>query len=303
MQDRRGLVRYAWLSIATAILTIGLKTGAYLLTDSVGLLSDAIESSVNLAAAVFALIALSVAALPPDEEHAYGHAKAEYFSCGAEGALILIAAATITYSAVNRLVEPQPLDQLGPGIVVSVLAALFNLGTARILARAGDRYNSATLTADSQHLLTDVWSSVAVVAGMVAVAITGWPVLDPLIALGVAVQIVFAGIRLVRRSIHGLMDVSLPADEMDKVIGILERYKRHESIWYHALRSRQSGALRFVSVHIQVPGAWTVQRGHTLLEQIEKDMRDELNPISVLTHLEPVEDPSSWRDIRLNRGA
>lgn len=301
MQERRDLVRYAWLSIATAILTIGLKAGAYLLTNSVGLLSDALESSVNLAAAIFALIALTVAASPPDEEHAYGHAKAEYFSCGAEGALILIAAATIVFSAVRRLIEPQPLEQLGPGIVVSMLAALFNLGAARVLARAGHQYDSATLAADAQHLLTDVWTSAGVVVGMGAVAVTGWQSLDPLIALGVAIQIVFAGIRLVRRSIHGLMDTSLPAHEMDKVVDILETYKERENIWYHALRSRQSGALRFVSVHIQVPGAWTVQRGHTLLEKIERDMRKELNPISVFTHLEPVEDPISWRDIHLDR--
>jgi cation diffusion facilitator family transporter len=301
MQDRRRLVRYAWLSIATAVVTIALKAGAYLLTDSVGLLSDALESSVNLVAALVALITLTIAALPPDDDHAYGHAKAEYFSSGVEGSLILVAAATIIVSAIRRLVEPAPPEQLGLGIVISVVAALCNLLVARVLQQAGSQYDSVTLTADAQHLMTDVWTSGGVIVGMGAVAATGWNILDPLIALAVAAQIVLAGIRLVKSSVLGLMDTALPAHELARLEGVLERYQRTENIWYHALRSRQSGSIRFVSVHIQVPGAWTVQRGHTLLENIELDMRKELGSLSVLTHLEPVEDPASWRDIPLNR--
>jgi cation diffusion facilitator family transporter len=301
MQERRRLVRYAWLSIATAILTISLKAGAYLLTDSVGLLSDALESGVNLIAAVFALSMLTIAALPPDDEHAYGHAKAEYFSCGAEGSLILIAAATIVVSAIRRLAAPEPPEQLGLGLVISVIAAICNLIVARVLHQAGSQYDSVTLTADAQHLMTDVWTSGGVIIGIAAVALTGLNILDPLIALAVAAQILLAGVRLVKRSILGLMDTALPANELEQLEAVLERYKRAENIWYHALRSRQSGSQRFVSVHIQVPGAWSVQRGHTLLENIEQDMRKELSPLSVITHLEPVEDPASWRDIELNR--
>jgi len=300
MQDRRLLTRYAWLSIGTAVFTILLKTAAYLLTGSVGLLSDALESGVNLVAAVFALIVLIIAAMPPDEEHAYGHAKAEYFSSGVEGALILIAAGTIAYTAVLRLINPQPLAQVGAGLIVSVVAGLFNFLAARILLRAGRRYHSITLTADAQHLMTDVWTSVGVVLGVGAVALTGWQILDPLIALAVAGQIVYSGIKLVRQAVLGLMDTALPPEEMEKVTAVLAHYQE-KGITYHALRSRQSGAWAFISVHIQVPGAWSVQDGHTLLEDIERDLRQALPWVSVFTHLEPVEDPVSWQDISLTR--
>lgn len=298
--ERQKLTRYAWLSIGTAVFTIALKATAYLLTGSVGLLSDALESGVNLVAAVLALLMLTVAAQPPDEEHAHGHAKAEYFSGGAEGMMILLAAGTIAISAVQRLFNPQPLEQLGIGLVVSIVAALCNLVTALILSQAGKKYNSITLTADAHHLLTDVWTSAGVLLGLGLVSLTGWLILDPLIALAVAGQIVYAGVKLVRQSVLGLMDTSLPPDELAKVVQVLDSY-RHRSIQYHALRTRQSGALRFVSVHIQVPGAWTVQQGHMLLEAIERDLRQALSPVSIITHLEPVEDPVSWQDIPLNR--
>lgn len=300
MYERRHLTRYAWLSIATAVLTIGLKATAYFLTGSVGMLSDALESGVNLAAAILALVTLTIAAQPPDEEHAYGHDKAEYFSGGAEGTLILIAAVTIAVSAVQRLFNPQPLEQVGLGLAVSVAAALCNLFVARILLRAGRQYSSVTLTADARHLLSDVWTSAGVVLGVGIVATTGWTILDPLIALAVAGQIVYWGFQLVRQAVQGLMDTALPASEMEKVVTVLERY-RARGVAYHALRSRQSGARRFVSVHIQVPGAWSVQRGHMLLEEIERELRQALAPISVFTHLEPIEDPASWRDISLAR--
>lgn len=301
MQERKQLTRYAWLSIGTAVLTIGLKVTAYVLTGSVGLLSDAMESGVNLAAAIFALVALTIAALPPDEEHAYGHAKAEYFAGGAEGMMILFAAGTIVYSAVPRLFDPRPLEQVGMGLGVSLMAAVVNFGTARILLRAGQRYKSVTLTADAQHLMTDVWTSGGVVLGVGAVALTGWQILDPLIALAVAAQIVYAGGRLVRQAVLGLMDTALPAEELERVTAVLTRYRDEKGITHHALRSRESGAQRFISVHVQVPGAWSVQKGHTLLEELERDLRLALPAASVFTHLEPIEDPVSWEDIELHR--
>lgn len=300
MQDRHQLTRYAWLSIATAVLTIGLKAAAYWLTGSVGLLSDALESGVNLLTAVFALIILTIAALPPDDEHEYGHSKAEYFSGGIEGSLILVAALAIGYTAVQRLIHPQPLEQIGLGLFISVLAALGNGLTALVLLRAGRQHDSLTLTANAQHLLTDVWTSAGVLVGVLAVGLTGWQWLDPVVALLVALQIIYTGVRLLETAVNGLMDTSLPAEEVEKVRTVLDRY-RCEEVQYHALRTRQSGANRFVSVHVQVPGDWSVQQGHALLEAIERDLRQALTPVSVFTHLEPVEDPVSWEDVELHR--
>lgn len=300
MPERRYLTRFAWLSIATAVITIALKAAAYLLTGSVGFLSDALESGVNLVTAVLALIILTIAAQPPDDEHAYGHDKAEYFSGGVEGTLILIAAGTIIVSAVGSFFNPQPLEQLGVGIGISVVAAICNWITARILLRAGEQHNSITLTAGAHHLLADVWTSGGVVVGVFIVALTGWQPLDPLLAIIVALHILRSGLRLVRQAVYGLMDTSLPPSELAQVTNILEKYSS-QKVYYHALRTRQSGAQRFVTVHIQVPGAWSVQKGHSLLEEIERDLRQAIHPVSVITHLEPVEDPVSWQDIPLNR--
>lgn len=301
MHDRNQLTRFAWLSIVTAVFTIGLKAVAYWLTGSVGLLSDALESGVNLVTAVFALIILTIAAQPPDEEHEYGHTKAEYFAGGMEGSLILFAALAIGYTAVQRLLAPQPLEQIGVGLLVSVLAALGNGLTALVLLRVGRQHNSLTLTANARHLLTDVWTSVGVIVGVVAVGLTGWQWLDPVLALLVALHIVRTGVGLVKTAVNGLMDTSLPAEEVDQVRAILDSYASNQ-VQYHALRTRQSGAHRFVSVHVQVPGDWSVQQGHTLLELIERDLRRALAPVSVFTHLEPVDDPVSWEDISLHRG-
>jgi cation diffusion facilitator family transporter len=300
MEDRQTLTRFAWLSIATAVLTIGLKAAAYLLTGSVGLLSDALESGVNLVTAVFALIILTIAAQPPDEEHEYGHTKAEYFSGGFEGSLILIAALVIAVTAVQRLFQPQPLEQVSLGLIVSVLASVGNGLTALVLLRVGRQHNSLALTANARHLLTDVWTSLGVIVGLLAVKLTGWQWLDPLLALLVALQIVRTGVGLLKTAVNGLMDTSLPAEEVNQVRAVLERYCS-DAVQYHALRTRQSGAYRFVSVHVQVPGDWSVQRGHTLLEAIERDLRQVVAPVSVFTHLEPVDDPVSWEDISLHR--
>jgi cation diffusion facilitator family transporter len=300
MNTQPSLTRFAWLSIIAALVTIGLKTAAYLLTGSVGMLSDALESLVNLAAAVIALAMLTVAARPPDEEHAYGHYKAEYFASGVEGALILLAAASIAWTAVARLINPQPLEQVGIGLAVSVAASLINLAVARVLLQAGRLYRSITLEADARHLMTDVWTSAGVVAGVGVVTLTGWQLLDPLIALLVAVNIVWSGVTLVRRSVLGLLDTAMPAAERERLQAVLEHY-RHEGAQYHALRTREAGSRRFVSMHILVPGDWSVQRGHQLLERIEQDIRSTLGNVTVFTHLEPIEDPDSWQDITLDR--
>jgi cation diffusion facilitator family transporter len=294
------LTRYAWLSIAAAIATMLLKSGAYLLTGSVGLLSDALESLVNLAGALMALAMLTVAARPPDEDHAYGHSKAEYFSAGAEGALIVVAALSIAVTAVDRLLHPRPIEQIGLGLAVSVVAALLNLGVALVLLRAARTHRSATLQASSHHLLTDVWTTGGVLIGVGAVAVTGWLVLDPLVALAVAANIVWAGGRILRESVAGLMDAALPASEQSLLRELLAGYAA-EGIEYHALRTRRAGAHRFVSVHVLVPPAWSVQQGHDLLERIEADIRRALPPITVLTHLEPLGDPAAMSDQDLHR--
>uniref|UniRef100_A0A7C1JZZ7 Cation transporter n=1 Tax=Caldilinea aerophila TaxID=133453 RepID=A0A7C1JZZ7_9CHLR len=295
------LRRYMYLSIAAAILTISLKGLAYYLTGSVGLLSDALESVVNLAAALLALLLLTIAERPPDEEHAYGHTKAEYFSSAAEGALILLAAYSIVATAIQRILEPQPLENIGVGLVISVAASAINFGVARVLMQAGRRYNSITLEADAQHLMTDVWTSAGVVIGVIAVALSGWLILDPLVALAVAANIIWSGVQLMRRSALGLLDSAIPQEERQQVAEILNRYAP-QGVQYHSLRTRQAGQRRFISVHVLVPGKWTVQRGHNLLEQIERDVRNALpGPTTILTHLEPVEDPVSMEDIEIDR--
>jgi cation diffusion facilitator family transporter len=298
--DRNSLKRFAWLSIAAAIATIVLKAFAYLLTGSVGLLSDALESFVNLAGALMALAMLSLAARPPDANHAYGHGKAEYFSSGVEGGLILIAAISIGVAAVDRLLHPRPLEQLGLGLTISVLASAVNLGVSLVLMKAAKQYDSITLKANAHHLMTDVWTSVGVLAGVGAVALTGWLWLDPVVALAVAANIVWTGVRIVHASILGLMDTALPAEELAAITSVLEHYAG-ENVKYHALRTRQAGPRRFVSVHVLVPGAWSVMQGHDLLEQIEADMRAALPLVSILTHLEPLEDPAAHNDLDLDR--
>ena len=300
MSERSRLTRFAWLSIAAALVTIALKFGAFVLTGSVGLLSDALESLVNLAAAAMALAMLTVAARPPDEEHAYGHSKAEYFASSFEGALILLAAASIAYSSVVRLLDPQPVRDPLLGIAVAAVATGVNLGVATMLLRAGRRYRSIALEADAHHLMTDVWTSVGVMVGVGAVGATGWNWLDPVIALVVALNVVRIGVGLMRRSALGLLDTAIPEEDRAAVMRILDAYAP-EGVEYHALRTRQAGVRRFVSVHVLVPGAWTVQRGHELLERMEEEIRRDVPDVTVFTHLEPLEDPVSFEDVRLER--
>jgi len=294
------LTRFAWLAVAAAAATIALKTLAWTLTGSVGLLSDALESVVNLIAAVLALVAVGWAAKPPDEEHAYGHAKAEYFSAGVEGAAICLAALSIGWAAVDRLLDPMRLEGIGVGLAVAGGASLINLVVGGILMRTGRRRRSIALEADGRHLLTDVATSVGVVAGVGTAALTGWDWLDPVIALAVAANILVTGAGLVRRSTGGLMDQQLPAAEREAINEVLRR-AREDSIRFHALRTRRAGRLSFLSVHVLVPGAWTVQRGHDLLEQLEAELRLAVPQLVVFTHLEPLEDPSSFADTVLDR--
>ena len=300
ISNRSGLTRFAWLSIAAAGLTIALKASAYLLTGSVGLLSDALESIVNLVGAIMALAMLMIAARPADEEHAYGHSKAEYFSSGVEGTLILVAALLIGVAAVQRLVTPKSLEQVGLGLGVSVVASLINLSVALVLLRAGKRYESVTLEAGAYHLLTDVWTSAGVLIGVGVVALTRWVRLDPIVALIVAGNIVWSGVRIVRKSVLGLMDTALPIEERKALQSILEPHLK-TGIQVHALRTRQAGARRFVSFHVLVPGKWTVQRGQDLSERIEADIRHALPNVTVFTHLESQNDPASMDDAALDR--
>jgi cation diffusion facilitator family transporter len=300
MIDRASLQRYALLSILAALATIALKGGAYLITGSVGLLSDALESLVNLAAAIVALIALAAAARPEDEDHRYGHSKAEYFSSGFEGALIFLAAASIIYAAVRRLLDPRPIEQIATGAGIAVAASLINLLVARVLFRAGRMHQSITLEADAHHLMSDVWTSAGVVVGVTAAALTGWQRLDPIIAILVALNIMRTGVNILRRSLMGLLDTAIPEELQQKISEILVRHAG-EGVRFHALRTRQAGAWRFIDFHVLVPGSWSVQRGHDLLERIEEEVRAAVPNSSVFTHLEPIEDPVSFADVGLER--
>lgn len=293
---------YAALSVAAAVVTITLKSGAYLLTGSVGLFSDAAESLVNLVAALGVLWALTVAARPPDEEHAFGHTKAEYFSSALESVLIVVAAIGIAVAAVGRLLEPQPLENIGLGLAISLVAAGVNAGVGLVLLRAGHRGRSAALRADGHHLLTDVWTSLGVVAGVLLVGLTGWLVLDPLIALAVAANVVWVGVRLLNDTAHGLLDTALPPEEQEIITGIQARYEE-AGIRFHALRTRSAGQRRFVSMHVLVPGEWSVQHGHDLSERIEADIIRALPVTTVFMHIEPIEDHVSWQDQDLDRSS
>src|SRR5262245_11743293 len=298
--NRVSLVRFAWLSIAAAVATITLKAAAWWLTGSVGLLSDALESIVNLAAAVVTLAMLSIAARPPDDDYAHGYSKAEYFASGFEGTLILVAAALIGMAAVERLLSPQPIERVGIGLAISVAASAVNFAAARVLARAGRDYRSIALEADAKHLMTDVWTSAGVVAGVALVALSGWLWLDPVIALAVAAQIVWAGVGIVRRSVHGLLDRALPEGERRAIEAVLDGF-RAQGIEFHALRTRAAAGRSFVSMPALVPGAWSVQRGHDAVEEIESGVRGAVPSATVLTHLEPLEDPTSYKDEALDR--
>lgn len=292
------LTRYAWLSILAAILTMALKAQAYRLTGSVGLLSDAAESLVNLVAALVALLMLSVAARPADTGHPFGHGKAEYFASGFEGGLILVAAVGIAWAAWERWWNPQPLAALDVGMVVSAGAGVLNLAVALVLLRAGRKHGSITLEADGRHLLSDVWTTVAVLSALGGIALTGWLWLDPAIAFLAAAQIVWSGVSLIRRSIAGLLDAALPAKERVAIEAILNRY-RTEGYEFHDLRTRAAGTQRFMTVHVLVPGECSVKEGHDLLERLEGEIRQAIRNLTIVTHLEPLGDAASFAHDRI----
>ncbi len=294
------LTPYAWLSIAAALATMALKGAAAWITGSVGLLSDALESFVNLGAALLALWMLRLAAVPPDEKHPFGYSKAEYFSAVVEGALIVAAAATIVSTSVPRLLAPRPIEEFGLGLAISLAATAINLGVALTLLRASRRHHSIALEADAQHLFTDVWTSLGIVAGVSAIALTGWLILDPLIAIAVALYIVWTGVGVMRRSLLGLMDRALPESELDSIRAILDPY-RVTGLDYHALRTRRAGRRRLVELHLLVPGDMSVRDGHHVAEEIETRIRAALPGTAVLTHLEPIEDAASYKDQELFR--
>lgn len=300
MSDRRSLRRVSRIPVAAAALVIGLKGVAYLLTGSVGLLSDAVESLTNLLGALTMMAMLSIAIRPPDEEHPYGHGKAEYFASGFEGALIVVAALGIGYIGVSRLLDPRPIEAAGWGILLAGVASAVNGGVAALLLRTARRHDAISLEAHARHLLADVWTSAGVIAGVAVTAVTGWLWLDALIALAVAGHIVISGVGLLRRSVLGLLDTGLPEEERMRVDAVLTRFEARR-VRFHALRTRRAGRYRFVSVHVLVPGEWSVRRGHELLEEVEAEVRGALPSVSVFTHLEPLEDPVSWEDTRLHR--
>jgi cation diffusion facilitator family transporter len=296
--DRENLTRFAWLSIAAAVATIALKFGAYLMTGSVGLLSDAAESVVNLVAAFVALIALHVAAQPADEDHQFGHSKAEYFSAAVEGVMIFVAAVFILWSAVQRFFAPEPLENVGVGLGISVAASVLNGLVAMVLMRAGRTHHSITLTADGKHLLTDVWTSVGVVVGVLLVVLTGWLQLDSVIAFLVGCNIIWTGWHLVRESVDGLMDHAPSPECQADIQKILDEFSAREgsNLKFHGVRARVAGHVQHVAFHVLVPGTWTVTRGHDLLEEIEGRFHERFGHIVVDTHLEPIEDPRSYDD-------
>jgi cation diffusion facilitator family transporter len=297
---RTSLTGYAWLSLVVAIITVTLKLLAYSLTGSVGLLSDALESLVNVLAGGMAVAMLWLAERPPDDDHPYGHTKAEYFSSGLEGFLILAAALAIGWTAFRRLLEPVPIDQPVIGLLIVAIATVLNFTVARILFRAATTGDSITLEANARHLMTDVWTSSGVIVGVALAALTGWAQLDALVAIAVALHIVLTGFDLIRRSALGMLDTAISSAEQERVQGIMRRYEA-DGIEFHALRTRQSGGRRFVSMHVLVPGRWSVSRGHQLLEEIEAAVRAAVPAASVFTHLEPIEDPASFEDVEIER--
>jgi len=295
------LERYAWISVAAALVTILLKTAAWYITGSVGLLSDALESLINLAAALLTLFMLRLAAAPPDEAHPYGRFKAEYFSSGIEGALIVFAAVSIAFAALPRLASPAPIEAPLLGLALSAVATAVNLGVGLLLVMAGRRQHSIAVEADGHHLMTDVWTSAGVIAGVGLVAATGWLILDPLIALAVAIHIVWTGVVLMRLSFIGLLDAAIPEAERAEIEKIFAEYRQRYGVEFHALLTRQAGARRFISFHLLVPDAWPVDRAHQLSEEIEERIRSLVPNAILLSHIEPISQPASYDDIKLER--
>lgn len=294
--SRRTLTKYAWLSIAAAIITIVLKMAAWRITGSVGLFSDAAESLVNLVAAVVALIVLIVAARPADKDHQFGHSKAEYFSAVMEGAMIFVAAGVIIVSAARRLFHPQPLEDVGIALLISVVATLVNGGVSLILLRGAKKHRSVTLKADGKHLMTDVYTTVGVLAAVGVVALTHWYWMDPVIAIAVGINILWTGWKVMRESLDGLMDGAMSEEHQAALEKVLDTYRRPD-VDFHALRNRASGSSNFIEIDVLVPGDWTVKQGHDLVHDIEEQLMLVIPDLHVQTHVEPREDPLSYDDL------
>lgn len=288
VEEQRLLERFMWLSIAAAAITIALKITAAWVTGSVGFFSDAVESLINLVAAVVGLMALKLAAKPADANHNFGHAKAEYFSAQVEGAMILVAAIIIIVTAIGRILDPQPVDQLGIGLLFSVISTLVNLAVGLVLVRSGKKYRSSTLAADGKHLLTDVWTTVGVIVGMALVALTGWQVLDPVVALIVGANILFTGYRLLRGAMQGLLSEALPADELEVVNAFLRRFEEEHGVEFTSVRTAAFGRDRLLNVIMQVPGSWTVSQSHELADATENGLAQALGGAETTVHIEPL---------------
>lgn len=297
---RQSLTRYAWLSVGAGLLTFGIKLVAAVVSGSVGLLSDALEAIVNLVAATIALVVLKIVQRPPDDSHPFGHDKAEYFSSGIESTLIVIASLSILVTAVRRLLNPRPLEEVGLGLALAALAAIVNLVVGQILIRTGKENDSITLESNGRHLMTDVWTSVGVLVGVALAVFTGRVWLDPLIAIVVGLKIGWDGLRIFGRSARGLMDEAIDPQENEVVEAILRNVEFVEGVRWHALRTRQAGSRRFIELHLLVPGHWQVQRSHDLAERLEAEIRAAINFSTVLVHVEPLEDERSWMDQTLD---
>lgn len=288
-------LKYIWISIAASVITISLKSAAYFLTGSVGLLSDAMESFINLAAAVMALVMLIIAMRPPDREHPFGHHKAEYFSSVTEGIMILLAAIAIGVTATERLLHPLPVQQLGTGLLISTGASLVNLFVGLMLVRAGKKQRSIILEADGKHLLTDVWTTAGVLSALFVVKISGWLILDPLIAILVACNIIYTGIRLIMRSVSGLMDSAMSEKEQATIREILDS-SCTEGMKYHSLYTRSAASKNFIFFHLLIPGNWEIIHGHQVTKQIETEIKNALPGSEVFIHMEPLNDPDAFDD-------
>ncbi len=298
---KQSLKKFAYLSIAAAMVTIGLKFSAYLYTGSMGLLSDALESCVNLIAAVVALVMIHISEKPADEGHEFGHTKAEYFSSAIEGGLIMVAAFSIIWTAAPKLFHPKEIENVGLGLLISLSASVVNMATAMVLIRNGKKNKSLLLEADGKHLMTDVWTSAGVIAGIGLVKLTGLLILDPIIAILVAINIIWTGFVLLRRSADGLMDATINEADLKLITDYLNELKT-EKVDYHSLMTRQAGQRKFISLHLLIPGEWSVQQGHDYAENIEETIEDMFaEPVTVSTHIEPIEDPASMRDIGIDR--
>lgn len=283
------------LSVATALATMLLKASAAWITGSVGLLSDALESGVNLVAALVGLAALRLAAKPADANHDFGHGKAEYLSAAVEGTMVFAAATVILWTSVERLISPQPVTEVGLGLLLSAGSSALNLVVGLLLIRQGRAHRSITLVADGKHLLTDVWTSAGVLVGVALVALSGWDVLDPIVAILVALNILRIGFGLVRQAVIGMLDAVLPPEDVTAVNAVLDRYREPGVVTILPPRTRESGRQRFVYLVVRVPGDWTVRAGHDLLDRIEADLDEALPGVVVFSHLEPDRAPTGRR--------